>query len=110
MATILNTLKALTNYPIPEALIERALTDRGIEASDAYDSMVGRSADFRMTVADIYRFLVDAPNISQDGISFSISDEMRKRYAAKASIIEQQYGGDDDTVGEAQYGSIGNDY
>lgn len=85
--TVREALRAVSAYPIPDAFIARALTERGLSGGEEYDGEVAISAAFKLAQADVFDYLSAAPNINQGGISFSLSGDERKAYRGKADAL-----------------------
>lgn len=67
MKTTLDTLKALSSYPIPINVIESIAEGRKLTLDKSADIT---SMEYQLTVADIRMWLSTAPNVSQEGISY----------------------------------------
>ena len=63
---------------------------------------------FKRAQARVYMFLSEAPNVSQGGISYSFSEEERRRFRLRAENLLEQIG---DATSEAgvEYGYKGED-
>jgi hypothetical protein len=85
--TVVESLRAITNYPIPERTLERAALYRGLDPALVIDSRTMDSQQFKLAEADIYEFLSTAPNVSEGGVSFSLSEQQRQGYKHKADDI-----------------------
>ena len=83
MATIVEGLKALNAYPIPMQTLMCIAEGRGLEP---YDIMAD-TAEYRLATADVYMWLSNAPDVSQGGQSFSLTDEQRKHLRQRAQAI-----------------------
>ena len=100
MGTISNSLRSISNYPIPPAIIEEVAEDSGLNP----DELV--TPEIRMLAkAGIYDFLSEAPNISQAGISYTFSNDERNRFKLKAGSIRKKLEGSNHGV----YGYQGED-
>lgn len=108
MSTVFQSLKCLSSYPIPSATIENVAEESGLNASDNVTVEVRKSKSFMLTKAGIYDFLSEAPNISQSGISFSFSEDERKRFKTKADSL-RRVAGYEDAANQAVYGYQGED-
>lgn len=53
------------------------------------------SRSYRLAIADIYRWVSVAANMSQGGQSYSLTTEDKKRLIASANSIYRQYGEED---------------
>lgn len=90
MGTISKSLKSLSSYPIPSATIEEVAEALGLNPSDDITPSIRNSNNYKLAKAGIYDFLSEAPNISQAGISYSLSDGERKRFKAKADLSRNE--------------------
>ena len=86
------------SFPLSECQIEVIATRRDLESGDEFSSEVGRSPAFLLAKADMIRTIVTAPNISEGGVSISISDRraligmansIYSRYEPESIILEQ---------------------
>lgn len=105
---VLQSLKSLSGYPIPLATIQD-LAD-GVEISvDSEATMELRgSKEFKRAKARVYFYLSKAPNVSQGGITYSFSDEDRRRFRQEAESILDEIGDNADELG-VTYGYKGED-
>ncbi len=107
--TISAALKSISNYPIPTSAIENMADEAGIaDTTQTVTPAIRATASFKRATAYAYRFLADAPNITQGGISYTFSPEERKRFAKRASAILDDLGEGDQA--ETQCGYIGEDF
>lgn len=77
--TILEALKSKVKYPMTNNFYLSVLIERGLKDNDEYTSSVASSNEFKGARADCLIELIDTPNISEGGVSISLSD--------KASIV-----------------------
>lgn len=104
MASLLETLANICAYPIPEVALEGIGIERGIDLAQDADGELMRTKEYRLAKADTLLWLVYAPNVSQGGVSYSLSDEQRKRFIAQANAIYGEYA---DGSGKSIYGYKG---
>ena len=72
--TILDALLALHPYPLdPEAVRLRVL-GRGMHPSADFSPDLATAKPFLLAKADVLMLLAYAPNVSQEGVSYSIVD------------------------------------
>lgn len=101
-------LQSISNYPIPANVIAEAGIRHNIDIEyDATPDIV-QSSEYKLAKADIYTFLAGAPNITQNGISFSFSEDQRTHFLNVASSIRKEEGVTDPTTGQG-YGYVGED-
>lgn len=92
MTTVLQTLKSLNGYPIPTATYEAIAVYRGLalDSEATQDTMASNS--YQLAVADILTWLSFAPDVSQGGISYSLSSDERTMLRSKAGAIMSSLG------------------
>ena len=105
MGTISNSLRSISNYPIPPAIIEEVAEDSGLNPDELVTPEIRKSKSFMLAKAGIYDFLSEAPNISQAGISYTCSNDERNRFKLKAGSIRKKLEGSNHGV----YGYQGED-
>lgn len=103
MATVLESLKSLSSYPVPSATLTRVAGRRGLTLSAEATAGVLRSQSYRLAEADLMKWLAKAPNVSESGVSFSFSPEERKYFTNEADSIYAEYGEGE----QVEYGYIG---
>ena len=106
MATILESLKSTTAFPVPLRTFEEVAQRRGLALDEESSQGVLMSSSFNLAVADIYLWLSIAPNVSQGGQSFTFTDVQRTMFRNKANKIYEQFGGLDE-VNKPIYGYKG---
>ena len=85
--TILDALLALHPYPLdPEAVRLRVL-GRGMHPSADFSPDLATEKSFLLAKADVLMLLAYAPNVSQEGVSYSIVDNTRQKMQAEAEKI-----------------------
>lgn len=102
--TLSEYLRGLTNYPVPEEALQSILSTRGLGAESDTDSDKLRY----LVTADLYSWLSTAPDISQGGQSYSLSDNIREYYRKRARELYQA-GGEpvEEVKAKVQYGYKG---
>lgn len=96
--TIQESLQQINLYPIPDNVVVNYCNEHGVTPSDEATSEIRKSRDYRLTKADLYKWLAFAPStVSQGGVTFSISESDKKRFVDLANKIyaendEQGYG------------------
>lgn len=81
---IANILKSLSGYPIPMQTIAYIAESNGLTIEDDIDLMEKPTVELVRAKADTYKWLADAPAVSQQGISYSFSDSERKHFRSMA--------------------------
>lgn len=109
--TILQSLKGITTYPIPPATLMGIAGGCGFTGDEEADVETLNTPEAKRAMARVYIFLITAPNISQNGISFSFSAEERKMFRAMAKAILKEIGEDPSAFGlGGKYGYVGSDF
>ena len=101
-------LKSINTYPIPNNVILEAALKNGLDADTEVTKEVVDSGSYRLAQADVYTFLAGAPNVTQNGISFSFSDEQRSYFLKTANAIRDNEGVTSPASGQG-YGYMGED-
>lgn len=89
MATIVESLRALTAYPIPMPTLVSIAEGRELSP---YDTTNNTLPNYRKAEADVYMWLSNAPDVSQGGQSYSFTDEQRKHLRQQAMAIYEVTG------------------
>lgn len=87
MATLLDSLKAVSAYPIPLRTLMETAERRDLSVTAEATQEVLQSKACRLAKADLLLWLSIAPDISQGGQSFSFTDEQRKDFKRQAQGI-----------------------
>ena len=105
---VLQSLRSLSSYPIPTATIEDVAEGVGLAIDTELTQELRKDKRFKRAQARVYMFLLEAPNVSQGGISYSFSEEERRRFRLRAENLLEQIG---DATSEAgvEYGYKGED-
>lgn len=105
---VLQSLRSLSSYPIPTATIEDVAEGVGLAIDTEVTQELRKDKRFKRAQARVYIFLSEAPNVSQGGISYSFSEEERRRFRLRAESLLEQIG---DATSEAgvEYGYKGED-
>lgn len=87
MATILETLKGVSAYPVPLRTFVETAELRGLSLTETatQEVMVGKA--YKLAKADLLLWLSLAPNIGQGGQSFSFTDEQRQQFRNQAKAL-----------------------
>lgn len=104
MSSLLDTLTNICAYPIPEAALEGIAAERGVDLALDAGTETLRTKEYRLAKADTLLWLAYAPNVSQGGVSYSLSDEQRKMFMTQAKAI---YSDMDDDSPRVKYGYKG---
>lgn len=101
-------LQSINAYPIPANIIMEAGIKYGLDIEADATKEIVQSSGFNLAKADIYTYLAGAPNVTQNGISFSFSEDQRTYFLSVASSIRKDEGVEDPTTGQG-YGYVGED-
>lgn len=108
---VLQSLKSLSSYPTPTATLQDIAEGASLEANADLTPEIRNSAEFKRAKARAYLYLVTAPNISQNGISFSFTSDERKQFRKIACDILAELGDDISAItGKNRYGYRGSDF
>lgn len=101
--TVISSLKALSAYPIPTALIEDALAGAGLLPDEEADSAMRGSKAYKSAKAKVFFFLATAPNVSQGGISYSFTSADKTMFRKMAQALMDEIGEEDGSRVEYGY-------
>jgi hypothetical protein len=87
MATVRDILKSINAYPIPENTLAGIAVVRGIDLDSEATAEVLNSATYRLAKADVMVWLSSAPNITQEGISYSLLLTVQQELCEAAEAI-----------------------
>lgn len=107
--TIQQSLKSLTSYPIPSATLQDIAEGCGLQPDAKITPEMRNSKEMKRAKARAYAYLVTAPNISQNGVSFSFTTEERKQFKKLAVGLLKEIGDDTSSIG-TKYGYVGEDF
>ncbi|MCC8117288.1 MAG: hypothetical protein LIP09_00855 [Bacteroidales bacterium] len=109
--TNLESLSATSGYPIPEAALLDIAESTGLDPDGSATLEARQAKAYKWAKAKVYLFLAAAPNVSQNGISYSFSAEERKRLLALAKSLLSEIGEDMSALGTGiRYGYRGEDF
>jgi hypothetical protein len=94
MATILESLKSISGYPVPLRTFEDISVRRGLLLDGEATPDTLNSASYRLAKADVMRWVSFAPNVSQEGISFDLLYSDREQMRGQANVIYFELGDD----------------
>ena len=92
MATILETLKGVSAYPIPLRTLVETAEKRGVALTDTATQKALVSKAYKLAKADLLLWLSLAPNIGQGGQSYSFTDEQRQQFRNQAKALYDECG------------------
>jgi hypothetical protein len=90
--TILEALKSISNYPVPQRVFNRVAAGRGLVLDQVAISTDFESSAYKGAESDIMTWLTTAPNVSEGGVSFSLSQNEREQLKREADSLLDQIG------------------
>ena len=92
MATVLETLKSVSAYPVPLRTLVETAEKRGVVLTDTatQEAMIGKA--YKLAKADLLLWLSLAPNMGQGGQSYSFTDEQRQQFRNQAKALYDECG------------------
>lgn len=93
MRTVKQALLDEIHYPISDGFVSNKLLSRGLSEDEEISYEIIQSPMFSGAVADCLFSLIEAPNVSESGVSFSISDKeliLKKVNAIYSSLEEPE--------------------
>ena len=89
--TIKEDLQSINLYPISDVQVLKVCEKRGLQAESEITNEIRLSAAYKLATADIYKWMAFVPSsISENGISFSISEADRKRFLDEANKVYEE--------------------
>lgn len=101
-------LKSINTYPIPANVITEAGIKYGLDIESEVTPDLISGKEYNLAKADIYAYLAGAPNVTQNGVSFSFTEDQRTYFLNVATSIRSEQGVQDPTTGQG-YGYVGED-
>ncbi len=98
MATVLESLKSVSAYPVPLRTLTETAEARGLTLTDEATQTTLAGKDYNLAVADLLLWLSLAPNITQGGQSFSFTDEQRQQMRNRARGLYAEF--DEDSAAQ----------
>lgn len=95
---------SITNYPIPPRTLNRVAVRRGLILTTEATQEILNTRDYRLAEADTMKWLIAAPNISEGGVTFSLSQIERSQLKQESASIYEEL-----ETEEPTYGYIGED-
>ncbi len=89
--TVLECLKGVNAYPIPQRTLNEYALRRGLSLSDEVTQEVLTGGAYNLTLADLLLWLSCAPNVTQGGQSYSFSEDQRTQLRNKANSLHAQF-------------------
>ena len=104
---VFESLLTISAYPIPMRTVEACAMKRGIVADSEMDTAMFSDPAYRLATADLLMWLFYAPNVSQGGQSYSLTDAHRADFLRRARAIYDELGDGDDKNNGVRYGYKG---
>ena len=90
-ATVLDSLKGITAYPVPLRTLVEIAERRGLSLSDEASQETLKGKAFSLSKADTLLWLSLAPNVTQGGQSYSFTDEQRTEFKNRAYVLFNKF-------------------
>lgn len=89
---VAQSLRSISAYPIPPATLQDIAEGVGLSTDMELTQVVRRGREFRRAQAQMYIWLSEAPNVTQNNVSFSFSEDERKRLRTRGEAILDEIG------------------
>ena len=89
----------------PEVIRLRCM-ERGLHPDEDFRGGLATRKEYQLLKADVLVYLSEVPNVTQEGVSFSILETTRQQMAKEAERIYQKYG-DPNAPKKPRYGYKG---
>lgn len=103
---VLDSLLAISAYPIPVRTVMAYAARRGIDTCLEVSYPIFGERGYRLVTADLMMWLYYAPNVSQGGQSYSLTDAQRADFLRRARAIYDELG-DEEAKKGIRYGYKG---
>lgn len=90
--TVLDSLRSLTNYPVPDAFFESIGEEVGLDMNEELTAV--EAVPLNRVRARTYIFLATAPNVSEGGVSISFTAAEKKYFLSLAKRYAELAGED----------------
>lgn len=87
MLTVYDALRGISAYPIHRSAVAGIARGRRLSLDDEATAELMSSTGYRLAVADVLRWLSEAPDVSQGGQSYSFTDSQRTDMKLRADKI-----------------------
>lgn len=88
--TVSEALHSLVSYPIPALRVEAICIARNLDKDSELNKSVIDSSLYKLATADVYSYMITAPDLKEQDVSISLAD--RKYYKQQANIIYSEQG------------------
>jgi len=89
----------------PEVIRLRCM-ERGLHPDEDFRGGIATRKEYQLLKADVLVYLSEVPNVTQEGVSFSILETTRQQMAKEAERIYRKYG-DPNAPKKPRYGYKG---
>lgn len=96
---ILNALKSKVQYPLSDDTFNSILIDRELSGVDEYSKEIANSTLFKGALADSYMQVIICANVSEGGVSITLTESKEKQLLSMANVLYS-------AIGEKQQGNI----
>lgn len=90
--TIKEALKSLCAYPMPDKVVNVIMIDRGLNADEEYTASHKNQKSYNLAKADVYWWFATVPDVSQEWVNFSFTQEEKLMFLRHAKAIYRQWG------------------
>lgn len=108
MTDVLTALQGLTLYPIPRNVLHECALEAGCNPAEEVTMETRRRKEWKRAKARVFLFLSTAPNVTQQGVSFTFSATERAYFRKQAASLEAE--ADSDGTGGTGYGYVGENF
>ncbi|EJW95956.1 hypothetical protein EVA_15942 [gut metagenome] len=91
MARVIDHLKGINAYPIPQRALAEIADKRGLNLEETITAGDMLEAAYQLAKADLLLWLSIAPDVAQGGQSFSFTDAQRKQLRSQADAIYHRF-------------------
>ena len=92
MDTILQALKGVSGYPIPQATLSKVALRRGLDLTAEATADVLVSSNLQLAEADVMMWVSTAPNVKEGGVEFNLMVSDRESLRVQANAIYRELG------------------
>lgn len=106
MLTIAESLQGVNAYPIPPRTLHAIAARRALDPFEDVSPAILSSPAYKLCEADLLMWLSLAPDVSQGGQTYSLTDAQREDMRRRARQLYDEFGDEADTP-KAVYGYKG---
>jgi hypothetical protein len=106
--TVLESLKGVNGYPVPEITLSDVADLRGLDLSEEATAAMLGSRSYRLAKADVLMWVSFAPNVQQGDVSYSLLYSDRQEMRSLADAIYDALGDGAYARRKTEYGYKGN--